>query len=86
MTDRVRPDGTPDEATLLHEQYLPALIHVGTSEFGLPRPAARALACDVLMASLGAASRISDLRTWLIAAMRAAAKSYQQRTDHASRP
>lgn len=86
MTDGMRPGGAPDQGRLLYEQYLPTLIHVGTSEFGLSQSAAHALASDVLVASLGAAGRISDLRSWLIAAMRAAVKSHQQRTDHASRP
>ena len=68
----------PDTVTVTYNHYIAELSRIGTREFKLTPTEARNLAHEVLIASLGAAPRISQLRPWLNAAMRSAAKTRRE--------
>lgn len=64
----------PDNLAAMYHQYVAELSQIGTREFKLTRSQSRSMAHAVLLASIGSQSRISNMRKWLTASMRAAAR------------
>lgn len=72
------PDPKPDSHEAFYDHYLPLLVSLGISECGLSQAEAREVAHAVLAASVGSVSRIPDMRAWLTATMRAAARLHRE--------
>ena len=64
----------------MYNHYIAELSRIGRREFKLTPAEARKIAHEVLVVSVLSVSRISNVRAWLSAAMRAAAK---HRSGHA---
>jgi hypothetical protein len=64
----------PDDLTAMYQHYIAELSRIGRREFKLTPAQSRNMAHEVLLASVAGQSRIGDMRTWLTAAMRAAAR------------
>ncbi|HYC93774.1 MAG TPA: hypothetical protein VEO54_31515 [Thermoanaerobaculia bacterium] len=77
-----RPDPTPHAPEAFYDHYIPLLVDLGTSECGLSRADAQKLAHEVLVVALGSVGRIDNMRAWLTATMRSAARLHQE-TDAA---
>ena len=83
MASKFDPEPSPDAPEAFYRHHMSRLVVLGTTECGLSRAEARNVAHEVLLASLGNAGRISNMRVWLTATMRAAARS--RRESHAGR-
>ena len=79
----IHPDPKPDAPEAFYDHYIPLLVALGTAECGLSQPDAQKLAHEVLVASCANVARIPDLRAWLTATMRSAARLRQE--THAAR-
>ena len=67
----MRPDDDRTKVELMHEQYISMLTAIGSAA-GMSPAEARALALEVLVASLAHPWRIPDRRGWLEGAMKTA--------------
>jgi hypothetical protein len=79
----IHPDPKPDKPEAFYDHYVALLVSLGTAECGLSLTDARQLAHEVLLASCGNVNRIPDVRLWLTATMRSAARLRQE--PHVSR-
>ena len=74
MPAKPRASSPTDPYEALYDQYIVALIQIGTSKCGMKRSDAESLAHDILIASLRHTSRVNDLQGWLTGAMVSAAE------------
>ena len=82
MRTRKKPISSPDAvgSPAMYNHYIAELSRIGRLEFKLTPAEARKIAHEVLVVSVLSVNRIANVRAWLTAAMRAAAKD---RSGHA---
>jgi DNA-directed RNA polymerase specialized sigma24 family protein len=69
----------------LYEAHFRELVEIATTEFGMPVEAAEHLAEEAVLVAEMTGPRLGSVepRTWLVAAVRYAARNYNFRTDSA---
>ena len=69
----------------LYEAYFRELVEIATGEFGMPVQAAEDLADEAVQVAAMTGPRLGSVepRTWLVAAVRHAARNYNFRTGSA---